>query len=79
MALCSVGRPLLQNSRHALGWFFKQKQTFCCKANDPQEEEEIRKKLRLFPGGSIDLQKRESGIAVMTVNNPARMNAFSGE
>ncbi|MCI4374023.1 hypothetical protein PGIGA_G00001280 [Pangasianodon gigas] len=77
MALCSVGRPLLQNTRHALGWFFKQKQTFCCKVHDSQEEE-IRKKLQLFPGGSIDLQKQESGIAVMTVNNPARMNAFSG-
>lgn len=41
--------------------------------------ESIREKLQAFPGGSIDLQKRqESGIAVLTVNNPARMNAFSG-
>lgn len=78
MALCSVGRPVLQNTRHALGWFLKPKQTFCCKAKESQEEE-IRNKLQLFPGGSIDLQKQESGIAVMTVNNPARMNAFSGE
>lgn len=78
MALCSVGCRTLQNTQRALGWFFKQKQTFCCKANDSQEEE-IRKKLQLFPGGSVDLQKQESGIAVMTVNNPARMNAFSGE
>lgn len=78
MASCSVGRPLLQNTRRVLRFFFKQKQTFCCKANDSQEEE-IRKKLQLFPGGSIDLQKQESGIAVMTVNNPTRMNAFSGE
>ncbi|KAK3572423.1 hypothetical protein QTP86_032641 [Hemibagrus guttatus] len=77
MALCSVGRPLLLNTRNSLGCFFKQKQTFCSKANESQEEE-IRKKLQLFPGGSIDLQKQESGIAVMTVNNPARMNAFSG-
>ncbi|KAF4087930.1 hypothetical protein AMELA_G00077200 [Ameiurus melas] len=77
MALCSVGRPLLQNTHRALGCFFKHKQTFCCKANDSQEEE-IQLKLRLFPGGSIDLQKQESGIAVMTVNNPSRMNAFSG-
>lgn len=78
MALFSVGRPFLPNTRRALGYFFKQKQAFCCKATD-SEEEEIRKKLQLFPGGSIDLQKQESGIAVMTVNNPTRMNAFSGE
>lgn len=78
MALCSVGRPSLQTTRCALGWIFKQKKTFCCKASDSQEDE-IRKKLQLFPGGSIDLQKQESGIAVLTVNNPARMNAFSGD
>lgn len=41
-------------------------------------DEEIRGKLQNFPGGSIDLIKQDSGIAVMTVNNPARMNAFSG-
>uniref|UniRef100_A0A8C7MSA3 Uncharacterized protein n=1 Tax=Oncorhynchus kisutch TaxID=8019 RepID=A0A8C7MSA3_ONCKI len=40
--------------------------------------QEIREKLQAFPGGSIDLVKQESGIAVLTVNNPARMNAFSG-
>ncbi|CAB1321363.1 unnamed protein product, partial [Coregonus sp. 'balchen'] len=33
---------------------------------------------KLSLGGSIDLVKQESGIAVLTVNNPARMNAFSG-
>ncbi|XP_052363489.1 ethylmalonyl-CoA decarboxylase isoform X1 [Oncorhynchus keta] len=42
------------------------------------QEKEIREKLQAFPGGSIDLVKQESGIAVLTVNNPARMNAFSG-
>lgn len=41
-------------------------------------DEEIRGKLQAFPGGSIDLIKQDSGIAVMTVNNPTRMNAFSG-
>ncbi len=42
--------------------------------------EGIREKLQAFSGGSIELQKQqESGIAVLTVNNPARMNAFSGE
>lgn len=41
-------------------------------------EKEIREKLQAFPGGSIDLLKQESGIAVLTINNPSRMNAFSG-
>ncbi|KAL4657436.1 Ethylmalonyl-CoA decarboxylase-like [Arapaima gigas] len=39
---------------------------------------EIKKKLQAFPGGSVDLIKKESGIAVLTINNPDRMNAFSG-
>lgn len=41
--------------------------------------EEIREKLQAFPGGSIDLLKQESGVAVLTINNPSRMNAFSGK
>lgn len=41
-------------------------------------QEEIRGKLQAFPGGSIDLLMQESGVAVLTVNNPSRMNAFSG-
>ncbi|KAG9276332.1 ethylmalonyl-CoA decarboxylase [Astyanax mexicanus] len=76
MALCAAGRPL-QNTRNALGRFFKQSSVFSSNTSNPQEEE-IRQKLRQFSGGSIDLQKQESGIAVMTVNNPALMNAFSG-
>lgn len=35
-------------------------------------------KLRAFHGGSIDLVQKESGVAVLTINNPARMNAFTG-
>ncbi|XP_063054781.1 ethylmalonyl-CoA decarboxylase [Engraulis encrasicolus] len=42
------------------------------------EIKEMKEKLSAFPGGSIDLVKEESGIAVMTVNNPGRINAFSG-
>uniref|UniRef100_A0A3B1IND2 Ethylmalonyl-CoA decarboxylase 1 n=1 Tax=Astyanax mexicanus TaxID=7994 RepID=A0A3B1IND2_ASTMX len=76
MALCAAGRPL-QNTRNALGRFFKQSSAFSSNTSNPQEEE-IRQKLQQFSGGSIDLQKQESGIAVMTVNNPALMNAFSG-
>ncbi|XP_061772249.1 ethylmalonyl-CoA decarboxylase isoform X1 [Nerophis ophidion] len=39
---------------------------------------EIMEKLQAFSGGSIDLSKQDSGIAVLTINNPSRMNAFSG-
>ncbi|TTA40559.1 Ethylmalonyl-CoA decarboxylase [Bagarius yarrelli] len=67
----------VKHRRSALGCLFRQTQTFCHEAPESQEEE-IRRKLQMFPGGSIDLHKQESGIAVMTVNNPARMNAFSG-
>lgn len=42
-------------------------------------QKEVREKLEAFPGGSIDLLKQDSGIAVLTINNPSRMNAFSGK
>lgn len=41
-------------------------------------EEEVKKKLQQFPGGSVDLQKEDSGIGILTLNNPSKMNAFSG-
>lgn len=41
-------------------------------------EEEVKRKLEQFPGGSIDLQKEDSGIGILTLNNPSKMNAFSG-
>ncbi|KAI3360408.1 hypothetical protein L3Q82_002318 [Scortum barcoo] len=41
-------------------------------------QQEVREKLQAFPGGSVDLLKQESGIAVLTINNPSRMNAFTG-
>uniref|UniRef100_A0A8D0GPB6 Ethylmalonyl-CoA decarboxylase n=1 Tax=Sphenodon punctatus TaxID=8508 RepID=A0A8D0GPB6_SPHPU len=42
------------------------------------EEEEIKKKLQLYAGGSIDLSKADNGIGVLTLNNPRVMNAFTG-
>ncbi|XP_077430972.1 ethylmalonyl-CoA decarboxylase [Vanacampus margaritifer] len=43
------------------------------------DQEEIKAKLLGFPGGSIDLSKQdESGIAILTINNPSHMNALSG-
>ncbi|XP_054577649.1 ethylmalonyl-CoA decarboxylase isoform X2 [Eptesicus fuscus] len=41
-------------------------------------EEEVKKKLQQFPGGSIDLQKDDNGIGILTLNNPSKRNAFSG-
>ncbi|CAH6778166.1 Echdc1 [Phodopus roborovskii] len=41
-------------------------------------EEEVKKILEQFPGGSIDLQKNQNGIGILTLNNPSKMNAFSG-
>lgn len=41
-------------------------------------EEEVKKKLMQFPGGSVDLQKEDDGIGILTLNNPSKMNAFSG-
>ena len=40
---------------------------------------EIREKLLAFSGGSVELLKQDSGIAVLTINNPSRMNALSGK
>uniref|UniRef100_A0A8C8RJI6 Ethylmalonyl-CoA decarboxylase n=1 Tax=Pelusios castaneus TaxID=367368 RepID=A0A8C8RJI6_9SAUR len=42
------------------------------------EEEEIKKKLQQFGGGSINLCKEDNGIGILTLNNPKRMNAFTG-
>lgn len=65
---------LIQSSRSAV----KVQSRTVCSSHTSLSAEDIREKLRAFPGGSIDLKKRQSGIAVITVNNPARMNAFSG-
>ncbi|XP_053141686.1 ethylmalonyl-CoA decarboxylase isoform X2 [Hemicordylus capensis] len=42
------------------------------------EEEEIKKKLQQFAGGSINLSKEHDGIGILTLNNPKYMNAFTG-
>lgn len=38
----------------------------------------LKKKLLQFPGGSVDLLKKDNGIGILTLNNPSKMNAFSG-
>ncbi|NXH28368.1 ECHD1 decarboxylase, partial [Myiagra hebetior] len=42
------------------------------------EEDLIKKKLQQFSGGSINLSKEDNGIAILTLNNPKLMNAFTG-
>ncbi|XP_036901684.1 ethylmalonyl-CoA decarboxylase isoform X1 [Sturnira hondurensis] len=41
-------------------------------------EEKVKKILQQFPGGTIDLQKEDNGIGILTLNNPSKRNAFSG-
>ncbi|XP_028326821.1 ethylmalonyl-CoA decarboxylase isoform X2 [Gouania willdenowi] len=67
---CVNGDPLRLLQRRSSSWVYSNTHGF--------NEEEIREKLQAFPGGSIELQKQDSGIATLTINNPARMNAFSG-
>ncbi|XP_030640374.1 ethylmalonyl-CoA decarboxylase [Chanos chanos] len=77
MALFAASRNTMNKTSHAVFKFLRHGRG-ACSSTSPSSESEFREKLRAFPGGSIDLVKRESGIAVLTVNNPARMNAFSG-
>ncbi|KAK2903494.1 hypothetical protein Q8A67_008207 [Cirrhinus molitorella] len=77
MSVCGAARCCWIQSRSAVRRILQQNRTVCSHTNGSAES--IRKKLQAFSGGSIDLQKQQdSGIAVLTVNNPARMNAFSG-
>ncbi|XP_054477944.1 ethylmalonyl-CoA decarboxylase [Anoplopoma fimbria] len=81
MVLCAVSRQLLRSSSHCAAWArLLQRQSRGCVYSSVHgfNQEEITEKLQAFPGGSIDLLKQESGIAVLTINYPSRMNAFSG-
>ncbi|XP_074508617.1 ethylmalonyl-CoA decarboxylase isoform X4 [Sebastes fasciatus] len=80
MVLCAVRRQLLRSSSCGSWVRLLQRRSSGCvySSVDGFNQEEIREKLQAFPGGSIDLLKQESGIAVMTINYPSRMNAFSG-
>jgi len=78
MSVCGAARCRWLQTRSAVSLRVLQ-QNRTVRRHTTGAHESIREKLQAFPGGSIDLQKRqESGIAVLTVNNPARMNAFSG-
>ncbi|XP_018612686.2 ethylmalonyl-CoA decarboxylase [Scleropages formosus] len=75
MALRCVGPRRSLLSHNALGGLWPRAKAVCSGAAG---SEEIEKKLLAFPGGSVDLVKKECGIAVLTISNPERMNAFSG-
>ncbi|XP_008275191.1 ethylmalonyl-CoA decarboxylase isoform X1 [Stegastes partitus] len=81
MVVCALRRQLLKSSSRCGPWTrLLQRQSSGCvySSSDGFNHQEIREKLQAFPGGSIDLLKQDSGIAVLTINNPSRMNAFSG-
>lgn len=80
MVLCALNRRLLRfSSCGALMARLRSRSCRCVHSSvHSHDHEELREKLQAFPGGSVDLLKRDCGIAVLTVNNPARMNAFSG-
>nr|AAH95165.1 Zgc:110060 [Danio rerio] len=74
MSVWGAVRCRLIQTRSAVRKILQQNRAFCSGSSKG-----IREKLQAFPGGSVELQKlQESGIAVLTVSNPARMNAFSG-
>ncbi|KAM4632918.1 ethylmalonyl-CoA decarboxylase isoform 2-T2 [Polymixia lowei] len=81
MVLCPVSRHLLRSSRSCGAWgrsLQRPSSKSVYTSSHGFNHEGIREKLQAFPGGSIDLVKQESGIAVLIINNPSRMNAFSG-
>lgn len=78
MALSSAGRQIWKSTTYTVRRL-KCRSAAVYSGIHEFNDEEIRGKLQAFPGGSIDLIKQDSGIALMTVNNPARMNAFSGK
>ncbi|KAM3613868.1 uncharacterized protein V6R79_006226 [Siganus canaliculatus] len=79
MVLCAVRRQLQRSCSSSGAWTRLLLSRGCVHSSaDGFNQQEIREKLQAFPGGSIDLLRQESGIAVMTINNPSRMNAFSG-
>ncbi|XP_014877890.1 ethylmalonyl-CoA decarboxylase [Poecilia latipinna] len=83
MVLCALNRQLLRSSSSCCVFMARlqtssRRRRCLYSSTHGFNQEETRQKLRAFPGGSVDLLKQDSGVAVLTINNPARMNAFSG-
>ncbi|KAL6108886.1 echdc1 [Pungitius sinensis] len=79
MVLCALRRRLLRSSCASWARLLQRPSSGCVYSSvHGFQQEEITEKLQAFPGGSVDLHQQESGIAVLTINYPSRMNAFSG-
>ncbi|XP_061531541.1 ethylmalonyl-CoA decarboxylase isoform X2 [Phycodurus eques] len=80
MVICAAMRHLLRGSHVCGSWarMWQRQVSGRVYTELDFDQEEIKAKLLGFPGGAIELSKQESGIAVLTINNPSRMNAFSG-
>ncbi|NXD06419.1 ECHD1 decarboxylase, partial [Nothocercus nigrocapillus] len=74
MAAC-LRKNLLQTAKERI---IKQQRALLYDCAHGYQEELIKKKLQQFAGGSINLSKQEDGIAILTLNNPRLMNAFTG-
>ncbi|NXF38064.1 ECHD1 decarboxylase, partial [Nyctibius bracteatus] len=68
-------KSLLQTTKERI---LQQRRALLYNAAHGYEEESIKKKLKQFAGGSINLSKEDSGIGLLTLNNPKLMNAFTG-
>uniref|UniRef100_A0A8D0DQF0 Ethylmalonyl-CoA decarboxylase n=1 Tax=Salvator merianae TaxID=96440 RepID=A0A8D0DQF0_SALMN len=71
----SLWRSLCQIAR---GRWLQQRTMSLYNSRHGFEEDEIKKKLQQFAGGSIKLSKGSNGIAVLTLSNPKVLNAFTG-
>ncbi|XP_009997415.1 PREDICTED: ethylmalonyl-CoA decarboxylase isoform X2 [Chaetura pelagica] len=71
----SLWKSLLQTTKERM---LQPRRTLLYNGAHGYEEELIKKKLAQFAGGSINLSKDDSGIGILTLNNPKLMNAFTG-
>ncbi|XP_054030026.1 ethylmalonyl-CoA decarboxylase [Dryobates pubescens] len=71
----SLWKNLLQATKKRL---LQQRRLSLYSSADGYEEGSIQKKLQQLAGGSINLSKEDNGIAILTLNNPKLMNAFTG-
>ncbi|XP_060937215.1 ethylmalonyl-CoA decarboxylase isoform X2 [Limanda limanda] len=81
MTLWALRQQLLRGSSSCGAWgrLLQRQSSGCVYSNiHGYDQLEVREKLQAFPGGSIDLLQQDSGVAVLTIHHPTRMNALSG-
>ncbi|KAE8602387.1 hypothetical protein XENTR_v10013971 [Xenopus tropicalis] len=76
---CNMGIFVCRNSLRMLNvrWLYHRCLSLY-NSNHGFNEAKIKEKLAQFTGGSVDLSKMDNGIAEICINNPSRMNAFTG-